>query len=71
MSDFAANRHAAAPAFAGHIAHFFAGIAEGIRRYQSYRIARAELEMLDDRELADLGIARRDIGQIAADAARG
>ncbi|MBE3637596.1 DUF1127 domain-containing protein [Mangrovicoccus algicola] len=70
MTDFAITRPAA-PLFGGRIQTFFAGVAEGLRRYQSFRVACAELEMLSDRELADLGIARREIAAVAAKAARG
>ncbi|WP_201742121.1 DUF1127 domain-containing protein [Mangrovicoccus ximenensis] len=70
MADFAAIRPAAAPSIFQHVSRLFAGMAEGLRSYQTYRLVRAELEMLNDRELADLGIARSNIGSIAAEAAQ-
>jgi uncharacterized protein YjiS (DUF1127 family) len=47
-------------------------VAESLaRRWNRFRLIRetvAELEMLDDRELADLGIDRREIPRVARDA---
>jgi uncharacterized protein YjiS (DUF1127 family) len=39
------------------------------RRWATYQQIRAELETYTDRELADMGISRTDIGRIALEAA--
>ena len=44
-------------------------IAERLARYRTYRQTVNELASLSDRELADLGLSRADIGAVARDAA--
>ncbi len=46
-------------------------IAARFARYQTYRNTLAELRMLSDRDLDDLGIRRADVPVIAAEAAYG
>ena len=41
---------------------------DGIKRWNRYHSTRRELNLLTDRELADLGILRADIPRIARDA---
>lgn len=43
-------------------------LADSYRRYREYRATVYELTMLEDRELADLGIMRTDIPRIARSA---
>ena len=40
------------------------------KRYRQYRATVWELNTLEDRELADLGIARADIGRLARESVR-
>jgi uncharacterized protein YjiS (DUF1127 family) len=40
----------------------------GIKRWNRYNQTRRELDLLTDRELADLGILRADIPRVARDA---
>jgi uncharacterized protein YjiS (DUF1127 family) len=44
-------------------------LAERFARYQAYRTTLSELSMLTDRELADMGVHRSDIRDIAFEAA--
>jgi uncharacterized protein YjiS (DUF1127 family) len=44
--------------------------AQALRRYRVYSQTYAELSALSDRELADLGISRFDIRQVAREAAQ-
>lgn len=53
------------------IADFRAGLAQGAAKRKVYRTTVAELNMLSDRELTDLGIYRGDIPMIARKAAFG
>ncbi|HQU68416.1 MAG TPA: DUF1127 domain-containing protein [Albidovulum sp.] len=46
-------------------------ISDARRRYRVYRQTVAELNALNDRDLADLGIARSSITSIATEAAYG
>lgn len=48
-----------------------ARLGDARRRYSVYRQTVAELEALNDRDLADLGIARSSITSIATEAAYG
>jgi uncharacterized protein YjiS (DUF1127 family) len=45
-------------------------IAKSYNSWRRYRSAAAELSMLSDRDLADLGIARADIRAVARQAAK-
>lgn len=49
----------------------FEALRRTITEYRQYRKTYEELERLNDRELADLGILRCDIGRIARDAVYG
>ena len=40
---------------------------DGFKRWNRYNITKRELDLLTDRELADLGIMRSDIPRIARD----
>jgi uncharacterized protein YjiS (DUF1127 family) len=51
------------PRFASRLAHSY-------RQYREYRATVMELGMLEDRELADLGIVRSDIARVARAALR-
>jgi uncharacterized protein YjiS (DUF1127 family) len=55
----------------GRINEFRRGFAERAGRYATYRQTMSELNVLTDRELADLGISRLQIGDIARSAAYG
>ncbi|QDY69959.1 DUF1127 domain-containing protein [Qingshengfaniella alkalisoli] len=55
--------------FLGAIRGFFARVAEVRERQARYFVTLHELEQLSDRELADLGISRFDIRNIAKEAA--
>lgn len=44
-------------------------LSERVAKYRLYRATLNELDSLSDRELADLGIHRADIGGIASEAA--
>jgi uncharacterized protein YjiS (DUF1127 family) len=63
-------------AFAGHdlrdgtVSRFIKTIASWSARNRAYHQTVSELEMLSDRDLADIGIARCDIPAIARDAAK-
>ena len=48
-----------------------AALADRYTKYQVYRTTVGELSSLSDRELADLGIHRTEIGEIARNAATG
>jgi uncharacterized protein YjiS (DUF1127 family) len=45
-------------------------LSESWSRFRSYRRTVSELNALDDRELADLGIGRGDISRLAREAVR-
>jgi uncharacterized protein YjiS (DUF1127 family) len=47
----------------------FSGLSQRYRRWQRYRRTLGELELMTDRDLADLGISRYDIRRIAQQAA--
>ncbi|MGR3500407.1 MAG: DUF1127 domain-containing protein [Limimaricola soesokkakensis] len=67
MTTFSTNQTARP---ASLLARLFAGIAERRAQSQAYRITRRELSALSERELADLGIHRAMIEDIATQAAR-
>jgi uncharacterized protein YjiS (DUF1127 family) len=46
------------------------GLARSFKRYRQYRATVWELNALEDRDLADLGIARADIGRLARESIR-
>jgi uncharacterized protein YjiS (DUF1127 family) len=48
---------------------FFLDLSQRYRRWQRYRRTLGELELMTDRDLADLGISRHDIRRIALQAA--
>ena len=48
------------------IGRMIAKLAAPLVRWRSYRVALAELNALDDRTLADIGIVRADIARVAA-----
>lgn len=50
---------------------FAGGLAQRFARYQTYRTTLNELQALNDRELADLGVSRGMIRSIAYQAAYG
>ena len=49
---------------------FFAGISDRRRRNAAYRKTARELDQMTDRDLADIGITRFMIADVAAEAAR-
>jgi len=57
--------------FGQRLGTFRTSIGERFARYRVYRQTMTELDSLNDRELADLGISRFDIGRIAAESAYG
>lgn len=48
------------------ITSFISSIMSRIEAYRAYRMRVRELELLNDRELKELGISRADIHEIAA-----
>ena len=50
---------------------FVAGLVRMLRVWRRYNTGLRELNLLDDRELADIGITRCDIQRIAWEGARG
>ncbi len=52
------------PAPLGAVGRGFAAIAAGIRAYARRQQVMSELSRLTDRELADIGLTRTDIGQV-------
>ena len=77
MSSYNVKTH---PAFSGYnlpdadrfdngIRRFFKGLAMWSATNRAYQNTVAELSVLSDRDLEDIGIARCDIPQIARDAA--
>ncbi|HWA80766.1 MAG TPA: DUF1127 domain-containing protein [Acetobacteraceae bacterium] len=52
------------PARSGGVGRLFAAIGAGIREHLRRQRVMSELSRLSDRELADIGITRNDIGQI-------
>jgi uncharacterized protein YjiS (DUF1127 family) len=76
MSSYTVKTH---PAFAGHelseravsgVGRLIKTVAAWSARNRAYHQTVSELEMLSDRDLADIGIARCDIYAIARDAAK-
>lgn len=70
MAHMTETNTAARPLF-HRIAELGNFIATRFARYQTYRTTLAELSMLTDRDLDDLGIRRADVHAIAAEAAYG
>lgn len=54
-----------APIHVGRISTFFRGVAKRVSQYRVYRTTLGELEMLNDRELADLGLNRSVLRSVA------
>ena len=54
-----------APVHVGRIPSLFSGISKKVSQYRVYRNTLAELQMLGDRELADLGLNRSVLRSIA------
>jgi uncharacterized protein YjiS (DUF1127 family) len=48
----------------GAVGRFFAGLAADMREYGRRQRVVTELSRLSDRELADIGLSRTDIGQV-------
>jgi len=71
MAFFSLNRsaHQAAPTIFNGLSAggIFAQMASGLRLWNEKRITRAELDMLSDRELSDIGLSRSDIARIVDD----
>ncbi|WP_375254889.1 DUF1127 domain-containing protein [Yoonia sp.] len=63
--------HAALPDFAARLGSLRTKIAEAAAKRKVYRTTLTELESLSPRDLADLGIARTSIHEIAYEAAYG
>ncbi len=70
MAYIAANTTSVA-ASKGRVAEFFADIRQSFKDYRLYRATFNELNLLQDRDLADLGIYRGDIAAIAREAVYG
>jgi uncharacterized protein YjiS (DUF1127 family) len=66
---YATETRALGMSLAQWIAAVRAALAERMAAYSVYRRTLRELEALSDRELADIGISRDMIGDIARDAA--
>jgi uncharacterized protein YjiS (DUF1127 family) len=71
MMAYANETYAASGTLFQRIATFRAGLADRAAKYRLYRRTQDELAMLSDRDLADLGIARGMINDIASQAAYG
>jgi uncharacterized protein YjiS (DUF1127 family) len=71
MAFFSLNRsaHQAAPSIFNGLSagNVFAHMASSLRLWNEKRVTRAELEMLSDRELSDIGLSRSDITRIVED----
>ena len=50
---------------AGRVSSYFGGITKRVSQYRVYRNTLAELQMLGDRELADLGLNRSVLRSVA------
>lgn len=68
---YATETYAASGSLSQRIAAFRAGLADRAAKYRLYRRTQDELAMLSDRDLADLGIARGMINEVATEAAYG
>jgi uncharacterized protein YjiS (DUF1127 family) len=55
---------------ADRLAAYLADVREAARRYRVYRRTLAELNSMSDRDLADIGLYRGQIEDVAAEAAR-
>ena len=58
------------PAFLPWLTRLGRNIAAAYRRHRTYRRTLEELQMLTDRDLTDLGIARINLPQLAREAIR-
>jgi uncharacterized protein YjiS (DUF1127 family) len=67
---FMTETRSAAGSLAERFGRVRAAIADRYASYALYRRTFAELQALDDRDLADLGLARADIMAIARETAR-
>jgi uncharacterized protein YjiS (DUF1127 family) len=65
------SRSTAAGTFGARLAATWQGLSERLARHRLYRQTLNELSALSDRELADLGLHRAQIADVAADAAYG
>jgi len=65
------NVKTARPTLADRISAWWAGSREKAAQYAIYRRTIRELESMSDRDLADIGISRGQIADIAAEAAFG
>jgi len=63
--------HTTTGSLADRIASIFRNLNENRLRYRTYRNTVRELDSLDDRELADLGLHRAMIETVAMEAAYG
>lgn len=70
MADLQAT-HTASYGLGDRLAALVAGAREALRRRAVYRTTLRELKALNDRDLADLGIAACDLERIAHEAAYG
>lgn len=68
---YATQSRADGASFFDRLADFRASTSAYMARRRVYTETRRELEMLSDRDLADLGISRVQIGEIAREAAYG
>lgn len=60
-----------APSFGNRIARIAAELANHFVQYRTYRRTLTELESLTDSDLADLGLARSSLREVASKAAYG
>lgn len=65
MSFYAQSRPHADRMFSGFQSLTFGAFFSGLRSWNDARVTRRELNMLTDRELADIGLLRADIERIA------
>ncbi|WP_434287938.1 DUF1127 domain-containing protein [Celeribacter sp. SCSIO 80788] len=68
---YANDINSAAPASSASFGGVFKSLAERFARYRVYRETLLELSVLDDRDLADLGMSRASIRAVAYEAAYG
>ncbi|EPX86569.1 putative small protein [Rubellimicrobium thermophilum DSM 16684] len=65
------SRSIAAGTFGARLAAMWQGLSERVARHRLYRQTLNELSALSDRDLADLGLHRSQIADVAAEAAYG
>jgi uncharacterized protein YjiS (DUF1127 family) len=68
---YANDINSAAPASSASFGGVFKSLAERFARYRVYSETLLELSVLDDRDLADLGMSRASIRAVAYEAAYG